>query len=141
MKAAINHTARMLEYRRWKRAQEAAAEKVEVPPVLVPATPTDPNEPWMPKAVRTAYNQALAAGHKVRITRAVGPWLDANGEVAHPAERTLCLAIQGPRGQRAVLHWRWQAGKWKAEDGQDGRTGQIMSITKAKAFIKSWTEA
>lgn len=134
----LDHTQVMLAHRRREREALAAAKQVELPPVILPATVTSPDEPWVPRAVRTAFKQAYEAGHKVRLTRAIGPWLDAHGNVAHDQERTLCLAVQGASGQRAVLHWRWRGDKWVAEDGHNYRTGQIMSITAARDWMKTW---
>lgn len=152
VKAPSSHTLGMIAYRRAQREAAAAEVAVPIPPVLIPATPFDPAEPWCPQGPRTVYNRARALGLWVRATRACGPWLDADGGVTYPKTYSISVAVQEPRpgGRRMVLSWRFHNGKWQTEGALapwvmliEGREIHMpwahMTSTDAQEVMKSWT--
>jgi len=78
-----------------------------------------------PRAVRTAWKAAIAAGHQVRATYAVGPWMGVDlTEVLDPACPSLALWIIRPDGARLRALW---LRRWATKDGVRSRTWKFES--------------
>lgn len=134
-----SHSLSMVAHRMAQRAASVHRFVEDRPPVILPATEVAAGAPFLNRTMRSVHKAATDGGHRARITKATGPWLDAGGTVAHPVTHTVCIAVQGQGGQRLVFHWRFlDSGKWVAEDAQDYRTGEIMTITKGQEVMASW---
>ena len=136
-------TERLLAARaRIRAAEEVARSIVRIPPPTLTAEQVDPAAPWVPAGPRNLYRRAVKAGWRARMTRAVGPRIDASGAVPKGQEQvpTLAVAVQAPDGRRYVAVWRYRTDVktvgWSIDGVADGRTGEILSIAEVNGAIE-----
>lgn len=117
---------------RWaeRRAAELAEQEPlpELPPVAIPATPCTGLETWMPQSPRTNLKAFRKAGWQVRLTRAAGPRIAANGIVPPGKEVVYTVALAAQKGdQRVVMVWEHKNGAWPLDGVMHNRRGMIKS--------------
>jgi len=118
---------------------ERVAAMLALPAARMPREPVmDLQAPFVGQGQRTVVKRAANNGWEVMLYRAVGPRINARGEVAEEHCATLTVAAQSPRGRRIVWEWRWEPAKqaWKLVDVIDGRTGEIMSSKTAQQLVE-----
>lgn len=102
-----------------------------LPPVVVPATECRGDESWMPSSPKSIAKRARAGGWWVRITRAIGPRVDAHGTVPEGREQVATIAVAAARGtDRLVWVWKYQTTPakgwhWKLDEVFWNREGLI----------------
>jgi hypothetical protein len=126
----------------WKQAERArrsaeSRRRTTYPPPRTPRIVTEPDSELVPRGVRTVYNNLTKAGWRARITRAVGPRINAAGEVAEERCATICVAAQAASGARLIYEWRWLVEKqeWKFVDAVAPQWGASMTSTEAKMIV------
>lgn len=119
-----------------RRAEELATWLAEhpapepPPPFSVPATRCAGDESWMPRSPKAVVKKARTAGWWVQVTRAIGPRIDARGEVPEGKERVATIAVAAARGDDR-LTWLWhyvlKSGemKWELDEVFWNREGLI----------------
>lgn len=113
----LDFSARQREWWPYLRARE----RQPLPPIpapSVPATQCTGEEPWMPRSPRGVAKACRAAGWWTRVTRAVGPRIDAKGAVEPGQEQVPTIAVAAARGDdRLVWTWRYRLKTVKGELG------------------------
>lgn len=88
------------------------------------------DEKTFPRAVRTAWKDAIAAGHEVKASYAVGPWLGVDLiEVLEPECPSLALWIVRPDGAHLRALW---LRRWKTVEGQRVRAWSFQSAFQSQ---------
>jgi hypothetical protein len=87
---------------------EARALRRVVPPVTVPSTPVDPQDPRVPLSVRRAATLATDGGWRVALFRSCGPHVGAHDYVDDPARHCLGLRALKDPGRSVVMTWYYR---------------------------------
>ena len=106
-----------------------------LPPVMVPATVCSGEEPWMPRSPKALAKKARAAGWWTSITRAIGPRIDAKGQVPVGREQVATIAVAVARGDhRLIWVWKYDDPSWKLDEVYWNKEG-LINDKQGKAVL------
>lgn len=117
-----------------RRAELAAL--LAIPAPRLAATETGVLEPYVTRGITSVGKVLSAAGWRWRLTRAVGPRINARGEVVENECATLVIAAMSPGNHRIIWEWRWVNDAWKFVDALDLTQGALLNAEEAKAVVK-----